>query len=58
MIKHKKMDIEITVEKLKREKRDIGLKFNVCEIGLFGSYVKNEQTKKAMLIYWLISQNQ
>ncbi len=52
------MDIEITVEKLKREKRDIGLKFNVCEIGLFGSYVKNEQTKKAMLIYWLISQNQ
>ena len=52
------MDIEITVEKLKREKRDIDLKFNVCEIGLLGSYVKNEQTKKAMLIYWLISQNQ
>jgi len=47
LIKHKKMDIEIIVEKLKREKRDISLKFNVCEIGLFGSYVKNEQTKKS-----------
>ena len=52
------MDIEIIVEKLKREKRDISLKFNVCEIGLFGSYVKNEQTKKATLISWLIFQNQ
>jgi predicted nucleotidyltransferase len=41
------MDKEIIIKKIRREKAKIGQKFNVKEIGLFGSYVKNEQKKRS-----------
>lgn len=39
------MKKETIIEKLKEEKAKINQKFFVSEIGLFGSYVRNEQTK-------------
>ena len=41
------MDKEIIIKKIRLEKAKIGQKFNVKEIGLFGSYVKNEQKKRS-----------
>ena len=41
------MDKEIIIKKIRLEKAKIGQMFNVKEIGLFGSYVKNEQKKRS-----------
>ena len=37
------------VEKIKRRKNQLVRKYNLSEIGLFGSFVRGEQTKKSDL---------
>lgn len=43
------MSTEAIKEKIKKNKLEIAEKFFVKEIGLFGSYVRNEQTAKSDL---------
>jgi len=43
------MSTEAIKEQIKKNKSEISKRFHVKEIGLFGSYVRNEQTKRSDL---------
>jgi predicted nucleotidyltransferase len=48
MRKHKELlTKEEIIEKIKSEKEYLSEKFNITEIGLFGSYIRGEQNEKS-----------
>ncbi|SRR5690606_32732959 len=50
------MDKAFIINELKNSKKELGEKFNISRIGLFGSYSRNDQTAKSDLdlVYELV----